>query len=107
MAHVETAVAQAQLHLGGQPQQAEEIGHSGAFLADALAQAFLRQVVLVYEFAERQGNFNGIEVLALDILDKGHLGQFHVVGRTDVRRHRLQPGEHRGTVAPFAGYDLV
>ena len=69
MSHVNSMVMQAQLHLGGQLEQAQEIGDSGALLADALAQAFLRQVILVDKFPESERDLDGIEVLALDVLD--------------------------------------
>ena len=51
MAHVHQAVAQSELHLGRKAEQTQEVGHCGAFLADALRQPLLGEVVLVDELA--------------------------------------------------------
>ncbi len=107
MTHVDALVAKSELHFGGQLEQAQEVGHGGAFLADALAEAFLCEVVLVDELAECKGYLNGVEVLALDILDQGHLGELAVVGRANIGRHRCQSGFYGGAVASFAGDYLI
>ena len=107
MAHVQRVVMQSQLHLGGQFEQTQEVGDGGAFLADALAQPFLGEVVLVDKFPEGQRDFDGVQVLTLDVLDERHLGHLAVVGRSDVGRNGVQPGQQRCAVATFTRDDLV
>ncbi len=107
MTHIDTLVAQAELDFGRKFQKAQEVGHSSAFFAYALAKAFLRKLILIYKFLECQGYLYRIQVLALYVLDESHLGQFGIVGRTYIGRNRMQPGHKRGTVATLPGYDLI
>ena len=53
--HVHTLVAQAELHLGGQLQQAKEICHRSTLFSYALAQALLSKIILVNQLLERKG----------------------------------------------------
>ena len=107
VAHVQGVVMQTQLYLGGQLQQPQEIGNGSALLADALAEPFLCELVLVDEFAEGECNLNGVQVLALDILDQRHLSHLAVVGRADIGRHRLQSRQQSCAVTSLTRNDLV
>ena len=105
--HVDALVAQAELHFGREAEQAQEVGHSGAFLAHTFRQTLLCEVVLVDEFLEGQGYLYGVEVLALDVLDEGHLGELGLVGGADVSRHIGETCHPGCAEASLAGYDLV
>lgn len=73
MPHIDTFVAQAELHFGRQTEQTEEVGYSRTFFAYALAQRFLCEAVLLYKLAESEGYFYGVKVFALNILDEPSL----------------------------------
>ena len=90
-----------------QTEQPEEVGYGGAFLAYALAQRFLSQTVLLDKLAECQGDFYGVEVLALDILDEGHLCQLGIVGGAYICRHRLEACHEGGAVTALSGDYLI
>lgn len=45
--HVEAFVAQSELDFRGKFEETKEVGHGGAFFADALAESFLGEVILV------------------------------------------------------------
>ena len=107
VAHVHGVVTQTQLHLGGQFEQAQEVGDCGALLADALAQALLRQVILIDEFAQGERDFDGVQVLALDVLDERHLGDLAVIGGAHIGGHRVQACQQGGTIASFTRDDLI
>ncbi|GFI67386.1 hypothetical protein IMSAG192_00914 [Muribaculaceae bacterium] len=87
MSHVDTLVAQAELHLSRKFQQSQEVGYRGTFFPDAFAESFLGQSVLVDELLECECDFNGVEVFALDILNERHLGELAVVGRAYICGH--------------------
>ena len=107
MPHVEFFVAQAKLNLGWQIEQTQEVGNSSAFLADALAQSLLCEVILVDEFTEGEGNLNGVEVLALNILDESHLGELGVVSVAYIGWHAVELCDFCSTVASLSRNYLV
>ena len=84
MSLVDLAVLEGHLHLCGELEQPEVVGDGGAVLADLLRESVLRQVVLLDEVLVGQGYFDGVEVLALNVLDEGHLHHVFVVGRAHV-----------------------
>ena len=62
---------------------------------------------MVDEFAEGEGNFNGIEVLALNVFDERHLGEFAVVSGAHVSRHSVEPSHSGSAIASFARDNLI
>ena len=107
MAHVQHLVPQSQLNLGGQFEQTQEVGNRCTVLADALAQAFLGQVVLVYEFAEGECDFNRVQVFSLDVLDQRHLGEFAVIDRADIGGNGVKASQLGSPETAFARYYLI
>ena len=95
------------LALGGEAQQAQEVGYGGAFLAHALAQALLCHRAVLEQFLVCQGYLDGVEVLALYVLYQGHLGELRCVGLADVRRDGGESGPRCRTEPALAGYDLI
>ena len=83
VSHADVAVAESDLNLGREFQQAQEVGDGGAALADLSAQLFLGEAALINETLVRDGHFDGVEVLAVDVLDEGELKHLFVVGDTD------------------------
>jgi hypothetical protein len=80
-----------------------------AILADGARDVLLLQVKFVGEPPVGEGLFNRVEVLALDVLDQGHLQERSFLSRRDITdgdRHAQQAGELGGAPAPFAGDDL-
>ena len=53
---------------------------------------------------ERSGLFQGVEVLALQVLDNGQLGHLAVVGLDHLDRHVAPAGLHRRPQPPLAGH---
>ncbi len=107
MPHVNALVTQPQLHLRRKFEQAQEIGYRGAFFPYAFTKSFLCQRILVNQLLECQGDFDCVEVLTLDVLDKGHLRQFGIIGCTYICRNRCQSGALCCPETAFPGYYLV
>ena len=87
MAHVYLLVFQGHLHLGRELQQAHVVGDGGAALADALRNLGLRHARCLGQVLIGQGNLDGIQVLALNILNQRHLHHVLVLDCTDVSRY--------------------
>ena len=78
MPHVDVLVAQTELDFSRKTQKAQMVGDSGAFLAQALGKALLGESVFVDQLLEAESHLDRVEVLALYVLDEGHLGHFRV-----------------------------
>jgi hypothetical protein len=100
-------LAQSQLDLGRQLQQAQVVGHSGAVLAHLFAQLFLGKLHFVDEALEADGHLDGIEFFALDVLHQRHLQHGLVVGDADVGGHLYQAGQLRSTEAALTADQLI
>jgi hypothetical protein len=106
VAHAHLFVPQGGLDAGRQAEQAEEVGDRRAALAHPLGHFFLRQVALLHETLVPEGNLEGIELLALHVLDEGHLEHLLRVGLADERGQVLHAGAAGCSQAPLAGNDL-
>ena len=106
MAHRELSGSNAGAHLLGQTQQAKVIGDRRAVLADRDGNLLLRQSRLVAEPLVGLRFLDGIEVLALDVLDQRGLEEFLVADLGDVDRQLQQAGDLRCPPAALAGDDL-
>src|SRR5690606_34137533 len=71
VAFAQAAVLHERQHRVRQLQEPERIGDRGPILADALGHGLLRQAVLVDQTFEGPGRLDGVEVLALEVLDQG------------------------------------
>ena len=91
-----------------QAEDAKEVGDGRALFAHPPGKVFLGQLELVLETLERFGRLEGVQVLALDVLDKGLLDQL-AFGRFSVpARDGFEPGEPRGRPPPpFAGNEPI
>ena len=87
MAHVYLLVFQSHLYLGGELQQTHIVSDGSAALADALRNLGLRHARCLGQVLIGQGNLNGIQVIALDILNQCHLHHVLVLDGTDVSRY--------------------
>ncbi len=89
-----------------QDQEAEALGDRAARAADRLGDLLLGVAVQRPERLVALGLFEGVEVLALEVLDQGDLERL-VGGDLELDRRDLeQPGLQCGAVAPFSGNDL-
>jgi hypothetical protein len=82
------------------------VGDRGAVLADRFGQRFLRHRAVVEQPSVGARFVNRVEVLALDVLDEGHLQQLLVGDLADDDRNAQQPGNLCGAPAALAGDDL-
>ena len=107
VAHADGFVPNGELHFCGELQQANVIGDGGAVLAQAYPEVFVREFALVDQSFERNGNFDGVQVFALNVLNQRHFEEGLVVDFADVSRHFFESGQLRCAKPPFAGDDLV
>ena len=106
MAGGEGAFADLDLHGGGQVEQAEGVGDVAAGFADGLAELLLGHAELLEQAAVAFGFLDGVEVLALQVLDQGGGHGVGVGEVADQGRHFVQSGGLGGAPAAFAGDDL-
>jgi hypothetical protein len=95
------------LDVSGEFEETEHVGDGGAVLACALGDLLVAEVVLLIEAFEGVGDFDGVEIFALDVLDES---DFHeaVVGEVlDDGGDMGERGEFGGTPASFTGDELV
>ena len=107
MADAHQAHLQVVLDLGGKLEEAELVGDRGALLAHAVGHLLLGEAAFLHEALVAEGHFDRIQVLALDVLDDGHLQHALVVGVADVGGNHVHPGHDAGAVAALAADDLV
>src|SRR5262249_29661744 len=69
----ELAGHDARAHARGEAQQAQAIRDGRAVLAEAIGERLLRVAVLLHETLERLRELDGVEILALDVLDECEL----------------------------------
>ena len=87
--------------------QAHVVGDGRAFLADLFGQGVLREVALVDQALHAECDFDGVEVLTLDVLDQSHGMQVLVVHLAHIGGQGLQVGALRSPPAPFAADEDV
>ena len=107
VSHRDQPLLEGELHLVGEFQQAQVVRHRRTLLAHLLRQGVLREVALVDQALHAQRDFDGVEVLSLDVLHEGHGVQVLVVHLADIGREGLQVGPLRGPPAAFAADDDV
>ena len=95
------------LHLGRELQKADVVGDGGPVLPDPFAQLLLGEVTLLQQPVVADGDLDGVEVLAVDVLDERQLQHLLVVGDPDVAGDLFKAGDLRCFVAPLPGDQLV
>jgi hypothetical protein len=95
------------LDIGGELEEAEGIGDGAAVLAGAAGDVIVAEVELVREAVEGMGDLDGVEILALYVLDKRDFEQVLIGDVLDHGRDVGQAGEFRGAPAAFAGDKLI
>ena len=98
----EQAVADRGLHARREAEQPQQVGHARAALAHLVGHLLLRQPDLVDEALVAEGDLDGGEVLALDVLYDGHLQHGLRVGLADKGRHAPEPGLAGGAETALA-----
>ena len=107
MTHVDLAVLQGHLDLGGQLQQTHIVGHRRTALAHALRDFLLRHATGLCQVLVGQCYFDGVQVLTLDILHQCQLHHALIVGRANIGRDSRETGNLRCAPTTFTGDDLV
>ena len=107
MADGEPLLLEEGLDFRGQVEEAHRVGDGGPALADALGDVFLGEAEVFVQALVGGGLFNGIEILALEILDEGELEDLAVGGFPDDDRSFPELEFGGGTPAAFAGDELV
>ncbi len=102
MAHRDEPFLEGELQLVGKLQQTQVVGYRRTVLTHLLREGLLRQVALLDEALQAEGDFDGVEVLTLDVFDEGHRVQVLVVDLADVDRQRCEPRPSGGAPAAFA-----
>ena len=95
------------LHLGIEIEKADRIRDRGTVFADALGDFLLLQTKFLGQSRISLGLFERIEILALEVLDQGHLEHVAVRGIAHDHRHLRQLQLGRGPPAALAGDELV
>ena len=107
MPHFQFAVFHQPLHRRRQVQEAQGVGHRRAGAAHRIRHFLVGESELLQQTLEPHGLLNGVEILALDVLDQGHR---HGGLVTDLPHHCGDGGKAGplGTApAALAGDDLV
>ena len=107
MAGREPALGDELLEVAGKLEQAEEVRDGGAVFAGAMADLVVAEVKFACEAFESQGGFDGVEVLALDVLDEGDFEEAVVGEFLNDDGDFGHSGELGGAPAAFAGHELV
>jgi hypothetical protein len=96
-----------ELHLRRQAQQAEEIGDRCPILPCPLGDLFVAEFELLHHPVESVSQFNGVEVLPLNVLDKTELQQLIVSKVLDHGRHALEASKPRSTKSALSRDQFV
>lgn len=102
----EASIAQIDLNVGRELEQAQGIGDHGPALADFRGDIFLAELKGAHQFGVALCFFERIEVLALEILDECQFQHGAVVSFAEDDGDFLQAGELRGPPATFTGDQL-
>jgi hypothetical protein len=107
MTHFDAALLQQFFDLVGQFHESQQIAHGGARAPDGFGRGLVRQAEFLDQPQQRPRLFQGVEVLALNILDEGH-GHGGFVGHVANDRGNVCKPRHLGRApAPLAGDDFI
>jgi hypothetical protein len=100
--------AERELDVIGKLQQPQEVGNGGPVLPDPAGDLFLCEIALIDEPPVRNGDLDGVQVFALEVLDQRKLEQLLVgVDLDDIGRNLCQACITGRTYAAFPGNQLV
>jgi hypothetical protein len=95
------------LHFEGEPEEAQHVGDGGSVLAGALGDLLVGQAEFAVEALEGVGDFDGVEVFALDVFDKSDFHEAVVGDVLDNDGHVMKAGDAGGAKAAFTGDELI
>jgi hypothetical protein len=107
MAHGEALFGDELLHLEGKAEQAQHVRDSRSILAGALGDLLVREAEFAVKALESVSNFDGIEVLALDVLNEGDFHEAVVGEFLDDDGDLVEAGNAGCPEAALAGDKLV
>ena len=91
--HAEDAVREKCLHGGGEPQKADAVGDRRSAARNAAGKLFLREFELAAEALVGTRFFDGVQILALEVLYERHLGELGIRCNAKHRRDFGKPRE--------------
>jgi hypothetical protein len=107
MAHGEAVLSEEILDVGGELEEAEGVGDGATVLAGATGDVIVAEVELVREAVEGMGDLDGVEILALYVLDQRDFEQVLIGNMLDHGRDVGKAGEFPGAPAAFASDELI
>ena len=107
VAGAEAALLHQGQDLGLEGQDAQQVGHAAALLAQHLGQLLLGRAVGIHQAAVGLGLLDGAQVLALDVLQQRDLQRLGLGVGADQGRHLGQAGQAGGAHPALAGHDAV
>jgi hypothetical protein len=107
VSHGETVLGDELLDVGRELEETERVGNGAALLSGAAGDLVVTKVKVVGEPFEGMRDFDGVEILPLDVLDEGDLEEAIIGDVLNEDRDVGDTGEAGGTPAPFAGHELV
>ncbi len=93
--------------LGGQVEQADQVGDGRSIDAQPAGELFLGAAVAREVFAEGAGLVDGVQILALEVFDHRQLEDALIVEHQDPRGHFVKLGLDAGAQPALAGDQLV
>ena len=90
-----------------QMEEPQGVGHGGAGFVHRFGGFLLREAVGFHQGAVALGFFHGVEILPLEILNKGQLSRFFIAHFPDDHRHLSQAGHAGSPPAAFARHQLI
>ena len=87
-------------------EEADGVGHAGPGFADAAGNDVLLEAEVLGEADVARGFFDGVEILALQVLDEGHFEDFLVGGRALDDGDGGESEELAGAPAAFTGNEF-
>jgi hypothetical protein len=102
VAHVQAAFGQEELDRVWQAKQAKEVCDSGSILPGAVGDFLMRKVEIVGKALEGLRGFDRVQILALDVFDKGELKELIVGEILNDYGHLRQSGYTGGAQPAFA-----
>jgi hypothetical protein len=107
MAHGKAMLGEEHLNITGEPEQAEHIGDRGPVFARTLRYLFMTELVFTCQAVEGLGDLNGIQILALDVLNEGDFHEAVVGIVLNDYRNLGKAGKFGGAPAALSGDQLV
>src|ERR1017187_855928 len=107
MASGEAALSNQLLDIGRKLEEPEEVDDGGAIFTGALSNLIGVEEEFAAQAVKGNGGFDGVQILALDVLDQGDFEQTVVGDFADNNRHRLIASQFGGTPTALTGDQLI